>query len=143
MEAIQQKAPLRDGRNVRAIHLFQVDFMVEIRGYFLFTQCDIRGGSSLEVREADWHPVGKIRVGEVNNCNSVLMCRGFTIEKRETDPVSRLCWPSVQQSQLLIRVCYCINKKVVGEVFTVKCAHSANSPWINKTKKQILSADAA
>lgn len=34
MEAIQQKAPLRDGRNVRDIHMFQVDFMFEIRNYF-------------------------------------------------------------------------------------------------------------
>lgn len=48
-EAIQQKAPLRDGRNVRASLLFQVDGMFEIRGYILFKQCDIRGGSSLKV----------------------------------------------------------------------------------------------
>lgn len=79
--AIRQQAPLEDRGNVRASHLFQVDFMFQIKSYFLFAQCDIRGGSSLKVREAD-------QGGGGNDCNSVLMWRGCTPERRGTDPVS-------------------------------------------------------
>lgn len=82
---IRQHAPLEDGGNVRASHLFQVDFLFQIKSYFLFAQCDIRGGSSLKVREAN-------QGGGGNDCNSLLMCRGCTQERRGTDPVSMRVW---------------------------------------------------